>query len=171
MSVPTALTARFRGAVVGSVCAGAAITAHWAGGGDLPSTAPLVVLACFGTAVGIVVAGSPTGLPRLFGHLWLGQLLGHLILGVGSGHGVGMSPGMFAGHTATALIVGAALCFGERLVVFVASSVRRWSTLPPGCAADDRHRTFPAPQDAAVVRQFLVGAGAPTRGPPVAAAH
>lgn len=171
MSATPAPTDRARGAVVGVACAGSAIAAHSLGGGDLPTTGSLVVVACLAATVGSAVARSALGLPGLIAQLWFGQFVAHFALGAMSGHEGAATTTMLAGHTATAVIVGTALWFGQRLVALTTSLVRRWLVRPSSLDVRDHRSGAPAHREPIGLRQFLVGDRIPTRGPPAAAAY
>lgn len=164
--------ARLRGAVVGLVCAGAAVAAHSTGGGELPSSASLVLLVCFGATIGLFAAHRTGRLPVLVAQLWLGQLIAHLLL-------TGMTPHchisalavpMVMAHTVTAVAVGLGLWSAERLVALVVSSMRRWVdrvlALPPEPGA----RRVPVFHGTTALREFLLTGGPPGRGPPLVVA-
>ena len=169
MASPTPLTGRFRGGSVGAVCAMAALPAHSFAGAALPSTGTLLVLAGFGATVGVLVAQAPTGLPRLMASLWMGQLVGHLLLAVMTGHGALPSPLMLASHTATAVIVGCALCFGERLILLLTSSVRHWLQLITRVTDTPLSATVRATRTAITWHQRLPCVAVSPRGPPTTA--
>lgn len=169
MSAPSPISGRFRGTVIGAVCAGAAIPAHGLAGGELPSSGPLIVLAGFGATIGLLTARSVMTLPRLITTLVVGQFLGHVLLSVMSGHSAAWTPTMAAHHAAAAVAVGLALWLAERLAVLVVTAAQRWlaitAPLPValGVAAPHPHR------GAAGLPQFLIGTRIPSRGPPLIA--
>ena len=168
-SIP--IVGRVRGAAAGTLCAGAALPAHSLGGGELPSSGTLIVLAAFGATIGAVVARSSGRLPGLIAALWVGQLVGHLLLGAMAGHGTPWSTAMLASHTVAAVVVGVCLWFGEHLVALLASSVRRWLVRTSPHAPAEQRNTPRIWSDSADHPQFLIGSRAPTRGPPVALAR
>jgi hypothetical protein len=123
-----------RGSVLGTACVALSLGWHAAGGGTLPGTGALLLLAFLASAAGTCWAGRRRGPGALLLATVAGQVAVHGLAQLLTGHPAGLLPesaGMLAAHAAAAAGVAWLLARGEDLVwELCAALVHAWAPLP-----------------------------------------
>ena len=166
---PVRPPAAFRGAAVGALSAALAVAAHGAGGGGLPQSSSLTLLAAACVGLGVLVAQySARGAPATAVALVAGQSLGHLVLAVETpGHALLPGAVMLSAHAAATVVCAIAVSAVEQLYGPIVAVWRAVFATRPYPVTAPRH--VPPTSDHHLPVVALLRASISRRGPPIPA--